>query len=76
MSAKKFFLGQRVRVGTSRLKGRTGLIIGRGRRGVLKVWVVELDVADAYGNRIFRAPDRKLRPLSPEQDPQVGRSMR
>jgi hypothetical protein len=76
MSANRFVLGQRVRVGTSRLKGRTGTIIGRGRRVVLKVWFVELDVADRYGNRMFKAPDRKLQPLTPEQDPRVGRSMR
>jgi hypothetical protein len=69
VSTKKFVLGQRVRVKTSRVKGRTGTIIGRGRRVAMKVWFVELDVADAFGNRMFRGPDRRLQPLSPELDP-------
>jgi hypothetical protein len=76
MAAKSFLLGQRVRVKTSRRRGQTGTIIGRGWQGVRKVWLVELDVADAFGDRMFKAPDRKLEPLSPEQDPRVGRSMR
>jgi hypothetical protein len=76
MSTKMFVLGQRVRVRSSRLKGHTGTIIGRGRRVVMSVWVVELDVADPFGDRMFKAPDRKLQPLTPEQDPRVGRSMR
>jgi hypothetical protein len=76
MSTKRFVLGQRVRVKSSRVRGRTGTIIGRGRQMGMKVWFVELDVADAFGDRMFKAPDRRLQPLTPEQDPRLGRSMR
>lgn len=71
MAAKKFAIGDRVRVRRGvGFKGHTGTIIGRGRAPLsfVRVWHVQMDQI-AFGRNLAKLTDRQLEPMPPAQDP-------